>query len=147
MNPNNFTQKSLEVLQSAQNKALENRNSYITPEHLFHALVSQDGGLIPSLFSKMGVDLNALASELESAIAALPKLGTVAEVYLSPEASQVFAAAEKCAKSLGDQYLSVEHIMLGLFAAGGPGIKRILSDHGITKNAFNTELPCTGCAA
>ncbi len=141
MNAQNFTQKTLEAVQTAQSMAQENRNSYITPEHLLYALVDQDGGLIPTLFKRMGVDCDALLSELDGAIAALPKVGgDSSEVYMSSELSRVFTAAEKAAKSMGDEYLSVEHLMIGIFAAGTAATKRILADHGITKSAFTTEL-------
>ena len=140
MNAQNMTQKSLEALQTAQSMALENRNNYITPEHLLYALTDQDGGLIPSLLGKMGVDCNAVLAELDTAISQLPKVGSPSEAYLSPEASRVLTAAEKAAKSMGDSYVSVEHLMIGLFAAPTAAVKRIFSDHGITKNAFTAEL-------
>ena len=141
MNAQNFTQKTLEAVQTAQSMAQENRNSYITPEHLLYALVDQDGGLIPTLFKRMGIDCDALLSELDGQIAALPKVGgDSSEVYMSSELSRVFTAAEKAAKSMGDEYLSVEHLMIGIFAAGTAATKRILADHGITKSAFTTEL-------
>ena len=141
MNAQNFTQKTLEAVQTAQSMAQENRNSYITPEHLLYALVDQDGGLIPTLFKRMGVDCDALLSELDGQIAALPKVGgDSSEVYMSSELSRVFTAAEKASKSMGDEYLSVEHLMIGIFAAGTAATKRILADHGITKSAFTTEL-------
>ncbi len=140
MNAKNFTQKTLEAVQTAQAMAQENRNNYIMPEHLLYALVDQDGGLIPSLFEKMGVDCNGIISELDTAISALPKVGEGAEVYLSQEANRVLQAAEKAAKSMGDEYVSVEHVMIGIFAAATPAIKRIFADHGITKNAFTAEL-------
>ena len=140
MNAQNFTQKTLEAVQTAQSMAQENRNNYIEQEHLLYALVDQDGGLIPSLLGKMGVDCNAVLGELDSAIAALPRVGSVSDVYLSSDTNRVFTAAEKAAKSMGDEYLSVEHLMIGLFAAATPAIKRIFSDHGITKAAFTAEL-------
>ena len=140
MNANNYTQKTLEALQTAQAMAQENSNNYITPEHILYALVDQDGGLIPSLFGKMGVDCNAVLSELDTAISALPKVSGQPQVYLSNEASRVVNAAEKAAKSMGDEYLSVEHLMIGIFAAGTPATKRILTDHGVTRAAFTGEL-------
>ena len=141
MNAQNYTQKTIEAIQTAQSMAQENNNSYITPEHLLYALVDQDGGLIPTLFKRMGVDCDAVLSELDGAIAALPKVGgDSSEVYMSSELSRVFTAAEKAAKSMGDEYLSVEHLMIGIFAAGTAATKRILADHGITKSAFTTEL-------
>ena len=140
MNAQNFTQKTIETIQTAKNMAEENNNQYITPEHLLYALVDQDGGLIPSLFGKMGVDCNAVLSELDSAIRALPKLSGDFDVYLSREADKAMGAAQKAAQSMGDEYLSVEHVMIGIFAAATPAIKRIFADHGITKAKFTDEL-------
>ena len=88
----------------------------------------------------MGVDCNTVLAELDTAIAALPKVTGDTDVYLSREADRVMQAAEKSAKSLGDEYLSVEHLMIGIFAAATPAVKRILADHGITKSAFTAEL-------
>ena len=140
MNAQNFTQKTIETIQTAKSMALENQNQYITPEHLLYALVDQDGGLIPSLLQRMGVDCNAVLAELDTAIDAMPKVSGDYDVYLSREAERVMNAAEQSAKSLGDEYLSVEHIMIGVFAAATPAIKRIFADHGITKAKFTAEL-------
>ena len=140
MNAETYTRKSLEAIQTAQAMAQENHNNYITPEHLLYALIDQDGGLIPSLLGKMGVDADALLAELDSAIRQLPKVGNADSVYLSADANRVLTAAEKAAKSMGDEYTSVEHLMIGIFAAATPAIKRIFADHGITKNAFTAEL-------
>ncbi|MCR5138167.1 MAG: ATP-dependent chaperone ClpB [Oscillospiraceae bacterium] len=140
MNAQNLTQKTIDALTTAQSMALENRNNYVQPEHLLYALVDQDGGLIPSLLKRMGVDCNAVLSELDGVIAGFPKVGNVSEAYLSQEANRVFNAAEKAAKSMGDSFISVEHLMIGLFAAPTPAIKRIFSEHAITKNAFSAEL-------
>ena len=101
MNAQNYTQKTIEAIQTAQSMAQENNNSYITPEHLLYALVDQDGGLIPSLLGKMGVDCNGLLSELDSEISALPKVSGSPEVYISNETSRVISAAEKAAESMG----------------------------------------------
>ncbi len=140
MNAQNFTQKTLEAVQTAQSMAQENHNNYITPEHLLYALIDQDGGLIPSLLGKMGVDCNAVLSELDTEISRLPKVSGDTQLYLSQEADRVISAAEKAAKSMGDEYLSVEHLMIGMFAAPTAAIKRIFNGHGITKTAFTTEL-------
>ena len=140
MNAQNYTQKSLEALNTARAMAEENRNSTIAPEHLLYALVDQDGGLIPSLLGRMGVDCNEVLSELDTAISALPKVWEGAQVYLSTEGDRVLNAAEKAAKSMGDAYVSVEHLMIGLFAAATAPIKRIFADHGVTRSAFTAEL-------
>ena len=140
MNTEKFTRKTLEAIQTAQSMAQENHNNYLMPEHLLYALADQDGGLIPSLLGRMGVDCNGLLSELDTAISALPRVGGDAQVYLAQENGRVIDAGEKAARSMGDEYLSVEHLMLGIFAAATPAIKRIFADHGITKAAFTAEL-------
>lgn len=140
MNAQNLTQKTIEAINTAQAMADENRNNYIQPEHLLYALVDQDGGLIPSLLGKMGVDCNMLLSELDTVISGFPKVGDGAEVYLSTEANRVLNAAEKAAKSMGDEYVSVEHLMIGIFASPTAAIKRIFDSHGITKSGFTSEL-------
>ena len=103
MNAQNFTQKTLEAVQTAQSMAQENRNNYMTPEHILYSLVDQDGGLIPSLLSRMGVDCDGLLSELDTAISALPKVSGDFQVYLSNDANRVFGAAEKAAAAAGNE--------------------------------------------
>ena len=141
MNADKFTQKTIETIQTAQSMAQENGNQYLTPEHLLYALIDADGGLIGTLLGRMGVDCNAVLSELDTAIDRLPKVsGGSGEVYASPETSKVFNFAEREAKNGGDAYVSVEHLMLGIFANETADIKRIFSAHGITKAGFVAEL-------
>ena len=141
MNADKFTQKTIETIQTAQSMAQENGNQYLTPEHLLYALIDADGGLIGTLLGRMGVDCNAVLSELDTAIDRLPKVsGGSGEVYASPETSKVFNFAEREAKNSGDAYVSVEHLMLGIFANETADIKRIFSAHGITKAGFAAEL-------
>jgi ATP-dependent Clp protease ATP-binding subunit ClpA len=68
MNAEKYTQKTVDALQTAQRMAAENQNQYVTPEHLLYALTDQDGGLIPSIFTKLGVDCDGLLSELDTLI-------------------------------------------------------------------------------
>ena len=141
MNADKFTQKTIETIQTAQSMAQENGNQYLTPEHLLYALIDADGGLIGTLLGRMGVDCNAVLSELDTAIDRLPKVsGGSGEVYASPETGKVFNFAEREAKNSGDAYVSVEHLMLGIFANETADIKRIFSAHGITKAGFTAEL-------
>ena len=140
MDMQKFTKKTTEAIQTAQNMAEENHNQYLTPEHLLYALIDQDGGLIASLLSRIGADTNAMLSELDTEISKMPRVTGDTQVYLSQESDRVLRAAEKAAKSMGDEYLSVEHVMLGLFAAGTAAVRRILSDHGVTKAAFSDAL-------
>ena len=140
MNAQNLTQKTIETIQTARSMAQENQNQYITPEHLLYALVDADGGLIPTMLGRMGADCNAILAELDTEISKLPKVSGDYDVYLSREADRVMQAAQKSAESMKDEYLSVEHIMIGIFAAATPAIKRIFADHGISKQAFSAEL-------
>ena len=141
MNADKFTQKTIETIQTAQSMAQENGNQYLTPEHLLYALIDADGGLIGTLLGRMGVDCNAVLSELDTAIDRLPKVsGGSGEVYASPETGKIFNFAEREAKNGGDAYVSVEHLMLGIFANETADIKRIFSAHGITKAGFAAEL-------
>ena len=140
MNEYNYTQNSIKALQTAQAMAQENSNNYLTPEHLLYALVDQDGGTIQTIFQKLGADCNAILSELDTEISRLPKVGGQPEVYASNETSRAINAAAKAAKSMGDEYISVEHLMIGIFASATPAVKRILADHNITKAGFSNEL-------
>ena len=141
MNTQKFTQKTIEAINTAQSMASENSNQYLNDSHLLYALVDQDGGLIPSIFSKMGVDSNAVLSELDSLISSLPKVsGAGDEVYASREVSAIINTAEKTAKKLNDDYVSVEHLMLAYFSAASGEVKRILQNNGITKQGFISVL-------
>ena len=141
MNAEKFTQKTIETINTAQAMAQENGNQYLTPAHLLYALIDQDGGLIGSLLTKMGADCDAMLGELDAEIAKLPRVsGGSGETYASPETSKLLRFAEKAAEKLGDEYISVEHLMLGMFSEGGPAGRKILSDHGVTREGFNTAL-------
>ena len=141
MNAEKYTQKALEAVKTAQNMAQENGNQYVTTEHLLYALLDQDGGLIGSLFGKMGVDCDGLLSELDTLIRNLPRIsGGSGEVYASPEVGKILNLAEKTAEKLHDEYLSVEHLMLAIFSEGSQNVRQLLSDHGITRSRFSDEL-------
>ena len=141
MNAEKYTQKALEAVKTAQSMAQENGNQYVTSEHLLYALLDQDGGLIGSLFGKMGVDCDGLLSELDTLIRNLPRIsGGSGEVYASPEVGKILNLAEKTAEKLHDEYLSVEHLMLAIFSEGSQSVRQLLSDHGITRSRFSDEL-------
>ena len=141
MNAEKYTQKTLDAVKTAQSMAQENGNQYLTPEHLLYALVDQDGGLIASLFGKMGVDCDGLLSELDTLIRRLPKVsGGSGEVYASPETGKILNLAEKTAEKLHDDYISVEHLMLAILSEGTSDVKQLLQSHGITRSRFTDEL-------
>ncbi len=141
MNAEKYTQKALDAVKTAQNMAQENGNQYVTSEHLLYALLDQDGGLIGSLFGKMGVDCDGLLSEIDTLIRKLPRIsGGSGEVYASPEVGKILNLAEKTAEKLHDEYLSVEHLMLAIFSEGSQNVRQLLSDHSITRSRFSDEL-------
>ena len=141
MNTQKLTQKTIEAINTAQAMAAENENQSLSDAHLLYTLVDQDGGLIPSIFEKSGVNSNALLSALDSIIAAQPQVhGTSGEVYASKEVAAILSLAEKIAKKMGDAYISVEHLMLAFFSEASAQIKRLLSQYGITKSGFSEEL-------
>ena len=100
MNADKFTQKTIETIQTAQSMAQENGNQYLTPEHLLYALVDADGGLIGTLLGRMGVDCNAVLSELDTAINQLPKVsgGQRRGVRLAGKRARSSSFAEREAK-------------------------------------------------
>ena len=131
-----FTQKSLSAIQDAQNIAAEYGNPEIQEEHLFYALVSQEEGLIPEIIKGMGLDANTITKDTLNEIEKLPKVSGQSGVYLSQSLNQALVEAEKQAKSMQDDYVSVEHLMLGLFAKSSSKFSKFLSVHSITKDAF-----------
>ncbi|MBP3465974.1 MAG: type VI secretion system ATPase TssH, partial [Angelakisella sp.] len=141
MNQEKYTRKTLEAFQTAQRLAADKGNQYLTPDHLFYALLTQQEGLIGSIFTAMGVDCRSLAQEVMALIDRLPRIsGGSGEVYASAETSKVIATAEKTAEKLHDDYVSVEHLMLAIFGESGSDLKRLLQDHGVTRARFEQEL-------
>ena len=140
MNSDKLTQKTIETINSATAMARENDNQYVTPEHLLYALLDADGGLIPTLMARMGANCDAMLSELDTAIGKLPKVQGAQSVYPSNEFGKVIDFAEKIAGKLKDEYVSVEHLMLGIFAHPTPEIKAILRNQNVTKDDFTREL-------
>lgn len=135
MNTSKLTQKSLDVIGHAQNMASEYGNSQIMQEHLLYALLSQDGGLIPELLTRMDIQPDALSREVLQEIERLPKVSG-GQVYLSSELDAALNAAEKRAAQMKDEYISVEHLMLGLFEKASPSVRRIFTSHQLTEDAF-----------
>lgn len=144
MNAQKFTKKALEAINNAQSIAIENQNMQIMPEHLLYALVDQEGGLIPQLLKKSGIDTDNLLALLDSAIGRIPAVsGSGREpdkIYISPVTDKIFSEAERLANSMRDEYVSVEHVMLAIFDHATDEIKSIFRSLGITKDSFLTEL-------
>ena len=144
MNMQNFTQKSIEALTEAQKVALQNQNMQIEEEHLLQALVNQQNGFIPELFKKMNINVTMLKSELDNAIEAIPSVtGTGREpdkVYISNDVDKVLLSAEDEAKKMQDEYVSVEHILLGIINNPNAKIGSILRNNSISKQSILSAL-------
>ena len=138
MNFNNYTQKSLEAVQDAQNIARSNHNQQMEQVHLLLALLRQEGGLVPQLLRKMGVTLESLTAAAEAEVRKLPGVSGSREAdkfYITADVDAAFTAAENQAKAMKDEYVSVEHLFLGLLEAAQGPVKELLRTYNITREA------------
>ena len=142
MNLNQFTQKSIEAVQAAQQMASERQNQQIEQEHLLLALLEQREGLIGQLVHQSGADTAALRQKLTAAVERLPQVSGsgAGQMYLSRSLEQALNEAEKIAREMRDEYTSVEHLMLGLFAKPDDTLKALFRECGLTKEKFLTAL-------
>ncbi|MBQ8598691.1 MAG: ATP-dependent chaperone ClpB [Oscillospiraceae bacterium] len=140
MNTQKFTQKSLEAIQIAHNIAVEHNNMQIEQLHLLAALLTQENSLVAQLMKKMNVDPAALERAVMQEVGKMPSVtGSGREegkVYISQETDRALTKAEKTADSMKDEYVSVEHLMLGLMEEAGNSLKNILKLFCIEKNEF-----------
>ena len=144
MDAQKMTQKSLEALRAAQSLAVEYENQALCPEHLFCALLNQQDGLIGQLFSKMGVEPGNLAAAFANKVSQLPHVtGTGRDpdkVYITPELDKALTAAEKTAQNMKDEYVSVEHLALGLMDTPNAAVREVLRQFSIDKSEFLNVL-------
>ena len=141
MNANQLTQKSMEAIQSAQRTASERRNTQLEQLHLFYALIDDSDDLNAQLLEKMGKDVAAIRRDAVNAIGTLASYSAqTGEPYASPSLNQALNQAETEAKRMGDTYISVEHLMLGLMAKADSGLKPILRTHKIEREAYLSAL-------
>ncbi len=135
MDVQKFTQKSIEAIQKSSQIAKENGNSEVEQEHLLLALIDDKESLIKQLFTKMNVS-DELQNELIINIENKPKISGNNQVYFSREAEESLNEAEKIAKNMKDEYVSVEHIMLGIFEKASSNLKQLFKQFGVDKNKF-----------
>ena len=142
MNMNQFTQKSMEALRDMQSIALQNGNQQVEQVHLLSALVSKEDGLIPNLIAQAGVSAENIKALADDTVASLPKVSGMQSdnLYLSRELDGVFTDAEAQAKKMKDEFVSVEHLMLALFAKADMKVKDIFRKAGLTKDDFLSAL-------
>ena len=127
-----LTLKAQEAMQAAQEMAARFGQQQVQPLHVLWALLAQGDGVVPPLLEKLGVSPTQLASEVEKQVERLPKVSGGAEQYLSPEANKVLERAFEEAQRLKDEYVSTEHILLGIAAAKRDSAGEILAKHGVT---------------
>ena len=142
MNLNQFTHKSVEAVQAAQQMASARQNQQIEQEHLLLALLEQKEGLIPQLMQKAGVEPAALRQKLTAAVERLPQVSGsgAGQMYLSRDLEQALNEAEKIAREMHDEYTSVEHLMLGLFEKTDDTLRSLFREAGLTKEKFMAAL-------
>ena len=144
MNTNQYTQKTLEALQAAQQLAVEYQHNQLEPEHLLHALASQEQGLIPQLLQKMNVDPGSFSAAVAEKLSALPRVSGSGrdpdKVYISQATDKVLNAAAREAKAMKDDYVSVEHVFLGLLNEQDQNTAELFRAFGITKDKFLQQL-------
>jgi len=147
MNFNKFTIKSQEAVQNAQEIASSYSNQAIEPEHLLAALVQDSEGIVPPLLQKVGANLNYIKIKINDAVEKLPKVqgAGLGNQHLSPALAELFERAQKEAQQLKDEYISTEHLLLGLLEEPARGAtlstaSKLLRDQGVTKDAIYKAL-------
>ncbi len=136
MNFNNYTQKSIEAVQSAQQLAVQNSHQQMEQVHLLLALLRQEGGLTPQLLKKMDVTVESLEAAAEAELRKIPGVRTsqaMDSFYVSADVQAAFNAAEQQAQTMKDEYVSVEHLFLGLLETARGGVKELFKTYQITK--------------
>ena len=137
MDINRLTQKSIAAVQDAQSIASRNTNQQVDQQHLMKALLDQK--LIAELITRMGKDKDAFDAALDREISKLPKVTGSREaekVYITPELDRALNAAEDQAKHMKDEYISVEHLFLGMLEAPNGAMKEMFKTFGITRDEF-----------
>lgn len=143
MNTNRLTQKSIEAVQNAQSIAAEYSNQTLQPEHLLLSLLSQQDSLNAQLFTRMGVDTNSFMQNVTNIIAQLPKVTASRQadkVYISAQLDAALNSAEQTAQQMKDEYISVEHLALGLIDTAGGKLKDLFRLFSVDRNKFLKAL-------
>ncbi len=143
MNIQNFTQKSIEAIGNARTLSTSNENQQLEQEHLLYALLDKQGGLVGELLSSVGVSVSAVTEALDEAISKFPKVSVSVEadkIYISHDLELALADAEAQAKKMKDEFVSVEHILLGLIAKASRSMKKIFDENAITREKILSAL-------
>ncbi len=138
MNLNNFTIKSQEAIQSAFALAEKNRNQAIETAHVFKVLLEDKESITNYILKKVNVNTSAIDSVVDRIIDSFPKV-TGGDIYLSSNASSALQKATNYSKEFGDQFVSLEHILLALFAQGDT-VSQVLKDNGVTESHLKKAI-------
>ena len=136
MNLNHYTQKSLEAVQSAKNLAVQNGHQQLEQVHLLLSLLQQEGGLTPQLLRKMEITVESLEAAAMAELRKIPSVKVSREAdrfYISADMDAAFTAAEAQAETMHDDYVSVEHLFLGLLEAARGGVKNLFETYRISR--------------
>jgi ATP-dependent Clp protease ATP-binding subunit ClpB len=133
-----FTIKAQEAITAAQTRAEKSDHPEVTPEHLLHALLTQEGGVVPAALAKMGLPVGPIVQDVERALTGLPRTQG-APTQLSPRLDTVLKNALREAEALKDEYVSTEHLLLGLLDARTPAAD-VLKKHGVTRDRLLVTL-------
>ena len=139
MNITKFTQKSQEAVADVEKLAYEYGNQELEEEHLLVALLRQEDGLIPRLIEKMEIDLDHFKTTAIKALEARTKVSG-GQLVMGPYLNKVLVSAEDVAKSMGDEYVSVEHLFISMINHPSKAIQKILGEYAITKDRFLKAL-------
>jgi len=140
MEINKFTEKSKEIISRSKEITANNMNSEIRDLHVMLAFLEDNEGIVKRLLDIMGVNTNILTNDVQEPINVLPKIQGEVSILFSTEVRKALENAEKHAKTMKDDYISVEHIMLGLIDSASDTLKNILKAHKINKNSFLEAL-------
>ncbi|HET6419438.1 MAG TPA: ATP-dependent chaperone ClpB [Geobacteraceae bacterium] len=139
--PEKMTIKTQEALGAAQQLAVSRQNSSLEPEHLLLALLDQEGGLVGSLLQKIGANTGYIRSKVDAELKKLPQAsGESVQLYLSANLNRALDMAQKEADTMKDEFVSTEHLLLGLAGEKGSGAGRILLENGVTRDAILAAL-------
>ena len=144
MNPNKLTQKSLDAVQTAQDLSVSYQNNCVEQMHLLYALLADEGGLIPQVMTKMGIDANGFKAAALKYVEGMPRVSgsgrEVGKIYVSSDLDKAFAEAEAQAERMKDEYVSVEHLLLALVEKADSGVAGMLKSFNVDKNKLLAVL-------
>ncbi|KAA0256901.1 ATP-dependent chaperone ClpB [Deferribacter autotrophicus] len=140
INWNKLTIKASDALQNAIKLVEDKQQQQLLPDHILYALITQEDGLIVPLLQKIGVNVAALKEEVEKAIDGLPKVSGSEQVYMSSDAKKAIDFAFEVIKEFKDEYVSTEHLLLGVIENAGYGLRQIITKYGLDRKVVEKAI-------